>query len=193
MRLYVRMLFRESQRSVSFPQAGPGVEDGILTAPVSAIDHLEIQTERPGGPASPPPARSPAFQHAETAFRRAALFYALGGSVHAATSARLTLLVWNLLPPVHTIAVDNVRLLCGRVLVVVFHHDDRARSVLGPHRRLRGLLILGVRRHASSNELATAARGRSSTSLYRRRTDAEERGSSTTFVRQLGNGAIGYR
>ena len=143
MRLYVRMLFRESQRSASFPQAGPGVEDGTLMPPVSAIDQLEIQTERPGGPASPPPARSPAFQHAETAFCHAALFYALGGSVHAATSAGLLFLFG-----IYSLPSTPSRLTMLGCYAAVFWSWSFITMIalalfLGPDRRLRGLLILG--------------------------------------------------
>jgi hypothetical protein len=90
MRLYMRTIFRESQRSASLPHAGSGVEDGARPPRLLAIGPLDIQTERPGG--SPPPVQSLTFQHAETAFRRAACFYALGGSIHAATSASLLFL-----------------------------------------------------------------------------------------------------
>src|SRR5215475_9781729 len=72
MRLYLRRIFREGQRSVSLSQAGPGVEDGTRPPLLLAIGRLVIQTEKPGRSASPPPAQSPTFQHAETALRRAA-------------------------------------------------------------------------------------------------------------------------
>jgi hypothetical protein len=87
MRLYVRTIFRESQRSGSLPQGGPGVEDGTGPPQPPPIGRLEIETEKPSGSRSLAPPRSPTFQHAKTAFRRAACFYALGGFVAAATSA----------------------------------------------------------------------------------------------------------
>jgi hypothetical protein len=92
MRLYVRTIFRESQRSGSLPQGGPGVEDGTGPPQPPPIGRLEIETEKPSGSRSLAPPRSPTFQHAKTAFRRAACFYALGGFVAAATSAGLLFL-----------------------------------------------------------------------------------------------------
>src|SRR5215471_11713288 len=173
MRFYVQTIFRESQRSASLRQAGPGGENDTRP-PLSAIGPLDIQTEKPGEPTSPPHVRSSTFQHAETAFRRVARIYALGGSVH-------------------TIAVDNVGVLCCRLLVVVFLHDGRARPVLGPGPPPPCAPYLGVRGHASSNGRATAACRRSCASLRRRRNDGEGRGSPPTFVRQRGDGAASYR
>jgi hypothetical protein len=92
MRLYVRSIFRESQRGMLLPQDGLGAVESHEPPPLSPTGSLEIQTERPGGPASQHPAQSPTFEHAGTAFRRAAHFYALGGSVHAATSVGLLFL-----------------------------------------------------------------------------------------------------
>jgi len=73
MLLYVRAVDPKSKPDKAIPQPGPVAEG------------LEIQTEKPGRPRTLPPLRSPTFQHAKTAFRRAACFYTLGGSVAAAT------------------------------------------------------------------------------------------------------------
>lgn len=142
MHLYLRRISREGQRSVSRPQAGPGVEDGTRP-PLPVIGPLEIQTERPGGPASPPPARSPTFQHAKTAFRRAARFYALGGSVHAATSAALLFLFGH-----YSLPSTPSRLTVLACYVAVFWSWSFITMIAlalfwGPDRRRRGLLILG--------------------------------------------------
>jgi len=143
MRLYVRTIFRESQRSASLPQAGPGLEDDTRPPPLSAIGPLEIQTERPSGPASPPPAQSPTFQHAETAFHRAARFYALGGSVHAATSTGLLFLFGS-----YSLPSTPSRLTILACYAAVFWSWSFITMVAlalfwGPDRRLRRFLILG--------------------------------------------------
>ncbi len=143
MRLYVRTVFRESQRSASLPQAGSGVEDGARPPLLSALGPLEIQTEKPGGPAGPPPARSPTFQHAETALHRAARFYALGGSIHAATSVGLLFLFG-----IYSLPSISSRLTTLACYAAVFWSWSFITMIalalfLGPDRRLRGLLILG--------------------------------------------------
>jgi len=88
MYLYMRAVFRESQRRASALDAGPGVDDGE-SQPRPPMASLEINTERPGASAGSPPARSATIQHAERAFRRAAGVYLLAGSVHVATSVAL--------------------------------------------------------------------------------------------------------
>jgi hypothetical protein len=142
MRLYLRTIFRESQRRASLPQASPRVEDGTRPPHLSVIGPLEIQTERPGGPASPPPARSPTFQHAESAFLRAAGFYALGGSIHAATSACLLFLFG-----IYSLPATPSRVTVWACYAAVFWSWSFITMVAlalfcGPDRRLRGLLIL---------------------------------------------------
>ncbi len=143
MRLYVRTIFRESQRGASLPQAGPGVTDGIRPSLLSAIGPLEIQTERLGGPASPPSARSPSFQHAETAFHRAARIYALGGSVSAATSVSLLFVfgIYNLPSTTSRLTL----LTCYASLFWAWSSITMVVLALfwGPDRRLRALLVLG--------------------------------------------------
>ena len=143
MRLYLRTIFRESQRSASLPQASPRVEDATRPPRLSVIGPLEFQTERPGGPASPPPARSPTFQHAESAFLRAAGFYALGGSVHAATSVCLLFLFG-----IYSLPYTPSRVTVLACYAAVFWSWSFITMVAlalfwGPDRRLRGLLILG--------------------------------------------------
>lgn|SRR5262245_13039410 len=143
MRLYMRAVFRESQRSASLPQAGPGVEDGPRPPLLPAIGPLEIQTEKPDGLTSPSPARSSNFQHAETAFRRAARVYALGGSVHAATSVGLLFLFG-----IYSLPSIPSRLTTLACYAAVFWSWSFITMIalalfLGPDRRLRGLLIVG--------------------------------------------------
>jgi hypothetical protein len=142
MRLYVRTIFRESQRSASLPPVGPGVEDSLRSPLLSAIGPLEIQTEKPGRD-SPPPARSSTFQHAETAFRQAACVYALGGSVHAATSVGLLFLFGF-----YSFPSTPSRLTMMACYAAVFWSWSFITMITlslfwGPDRRLRGLLILG--------------------------------------------------
>jgi hypothetical protein len=140
MRLYTRTVFRESQRGASLPQAVSVVEEGML---LSAIGPLEIQTERPGGIASSTPAKSPTFQHAETAFRCAAFLYALGGSVNAATSAGLLFLFGNY--PLPSTLSPLTKLACYAAVFWSWSFITVVALALfwGPDRRLRGLLIFG--------------------------------------------------
>ena len=87
---------------------------------------------------------SPTFQHAENAFRRAACVYALGGCVHAATSAGL-LFLFGIYSLPYTLAVNNDGVLYRRVLVVVFDHSVALALFWGPDRRFRGAPHLGIR------------------------------------------------
>ena len=143
MRLYMRTVFRESQRSASPSQPGPDAEDGTRRPLLQATDLLEIQTERPGRTASSTPSQSPTFQHAETAFRRAARFYALGGCVHAATSVGLLFLfgIYSL-PSTHSLLT---MMSCYVAIFWSWSFTNMIALALfwGPDRRVRGLLILG--------------------------------------------------
>lgn len=143
MRLYLRTIFRESQRSTSLSQTSPGVKGGTWPPPQPAIGSLEIQTERPSEPTHPPFPRSSTFQHAEIAFRRAARVYALGGSVNTATSVCLLFLFG-----VYLLPFTPSRLIMLACYAAVFWGWSfvtmiALRLFLGPDRRLRGLLVLG--------------------------------------------------
>src|SRR4030095_7076747 len=88
------------------------------------------------------PPRSPTFQHAETAFRCAACFYALGGFVAAATSAGLLFLFGVSFDP-----STPARLTVSAYYAAVFWSWSFFTIVAlalfcGPDRRLRGFLFL---------------------------------------------------
>jgi hypothetical protein len=143
MRLYMRAVFRESQRSAFPLQPGPDPEDGVARTPLSATDFLEIQTERPDRAASANGSLSPSFQHAETAFRRAAGVYALGGCVHAATCVGLLFLFG-----IYSLPTTYSRMTVTACYIGVFWAwslNTLFALVLfwGPDRRFRLLLILG--------------------------------------------------
>ena len=143
MRWYVRALFRESQRSASLPEAGDGVGAAFLRPGIPTSRPLEIRNETPRGSASAPPARSPAFRHAQTAFRRAALFYALAGCAYAATSTGLLFLFGA-----YGLPSTPSRLTMLASYAAVFWSWSSITVValalfFGPHRRVRWLLILG--------------------------------------------------
>jgi hypothetical protein len=143
MLLYVRAVDPKSKPDKAIPQPGPVVEGGtppLLQLPT--IGPLEIQTEKPGGPRRLPPPRSPTFQHAKTAFRRAACFYTLGGSVAAATSAALLFLFG-----IYSVPSTLSRLTLSACYAGVFWSWSFFTIVAlalfcGPDRHLRGLLLL---------------------------------------------------
>ena len=142
MRLYVRAVYRESQRRALISQPGPGVEEGTPPPQPPTIGPLQIQTEEPGGPRSQAPPRSPTFQHAKTAFRCAACFYALGGFVAAATSAGLLFLFG-----IYSVPSTPSRLTLSACYAGVFWSWSFFTIVAlalfcGPDRRLRGFLFL---------------------------------------------------
>jgi hypothetical protein len=74
MRLYVRATFRESQRSALLPQGGPGVEDSTLPPQPPTTGRLEIEAEKPGGPRSLAPPRSPTFSGCQNRFLSCSMF-----------------------------------------------------------------------------------------------------------------------
>jgi hypothetical protein len=142
MRLYMRSLFRESQRSASLSHADPGLEETRQPL-LSAIRPLEIQTEKPGRPVSLPVVRSPTFQHAETAFRRAARVHVLGGSMHIAVSVGLLFLFG-----IFSVPSTPSRLTIFACYAAGFWSWSvitMAALALfwGPERRFRALLVLG--------------------------------------------------
>jgi hypothetical protein len=142
MRLYTRTISRESLRSASSPQPDPDAEDGVRREPLSAAHQLEIQVERPGGTAGGSRSLSPNFQHAESAFRRAACVYALGGGVHAATSVCLLFVLG-----IYSLPITQSRLTMMACYIAVFWSWSLTTMFAlalfrGPDRRFRALLIL---------------------------------------------------
>jgi hypothetical protein len=141
MRLYVRSVFRESQRSAPLSQPGRTV-DSTRPALLPAMGPLELHTERPSESPRPAPARSPTFQHAEAAFPRAVRAYALAGSVHAATSVSLLFLFGFYSFP----SPPSRLTLLGCHAAVFWSWSFITMIALalfwGPDRRIRGLLIL---------------------------------------------------
>jgi hypothetical protein len=141
MRLYVRSVFRESQRSGSLARGDRGTEEGARP-PLRSSGPLEIHVEKPGGSARNLVRRSPAFQHADTGFRRAAVFYALGGSIHSAASVGLLLLF-----DVYSLPSSPSRLTTVVCAAAIFWSWSFITLITlcifcGPDRRLRGLLVL---------------------------------------------------
>jgi hypothetical protein len=139
MRFYLRAIFRESLRSASPARTDlrAGEDRGPALRP--SVGHLEIQVERPQRTARPTTAiRSPTFQHAATAFRRAASVYLLGGSIHAATSVAL---LSALSPP--SFASGSALLACyaGRFWAWSFFTLIMLALFCGPDRRIRRFLI----------------------------------------------------
>jgi hypothetical protein len=66
MLVYVRAVDPKSKPGKKKPQPGPVVQGGTPPLVQLPTGSLEIQTEKPGGPRSLPPPRSPTFQHAKT-------------------------------------------------------------------------------------------------------------------------------
>ena len=141
MYLYMRTVFRESQRGVS-PMRSPGVDAGPQPMwPV--IPLLEISTEKPGSSARSPALRSPTFRHAETAFRKAAGVYVVSGSVHVATSVALLFLFGFLSTP--STPSRLIVLVCYAAVFWSWSVTTMVALALfwGPDRRLRGRLVFG--------------------------------------------------
>jgi len=136
------MVLRESQRGAS-AQAGPAAEEGSRAALLPAIRPLEIQTEKPVTAPRPPPPQSSTFKHAESALRRAARFYALGGSVHAATSAGLLFLFGMYTPPSSASRLTVLACYAATFWSWSFFTMIALALFCGPDRRLRWLLISG--------------------------------------------------
>jgi hypothetical protein len=142
MRRYVLAVYRESWRLAPIPQPGRGAEDGTPQPKPTTIGSLEIQTEKPGGPRSLAPPQSPTFQHAKTAFRRSACFYALGGSVAAATSAGLLFVFGTYSVPSTPSRLTLLACYAGVFWSWSFFTIVALALFCGPDRRLRGLLFL---------------------------------------------------
>ena len=143
MRFYTRTIFRESQRSASPSQSDPDTEDGVRRTPLPATELLEIQIERPERTAGALRSLSPNFQDAESAFRRAACVYALGGCVHAATCVCLLFVLGIYsLPTTHaplTKTACYIGVFWSWSLTTLF----ALALFWGPDRRFRALLVLG--------------------------------------------------
>ena len=143
MYLYMRTVFRESQRRGSPLNVGTGVDAGEPEPRLPAIPPLQIGTERPDPSGGSPAARSPTFEHAEGAFRKAAGVYVLAGSVHVAASVALLFLFRVLSIP--STSSRAIVLVC---YAAVFWSWSVATMVAlalfwGPDRRLRGRLVCG--------------------------------------------------
>jgi hypothetical protein len=89
-----------------------------------------------------PPPRSPTFQHAKTAFRRAACIYTVGGSVAAATSAALLFLFESYSVPSTTSPLTLSACYAGMFWSWSFFTVVALALFCGPDRPLRGLLLL---------------------------------------------------
>ena len=142
MRLYMRRIFRESQRGGSLTQPDSrGTETRQTLA--SAIGPLEINTDRPSSRGRPSAARSSTFRHAETAFLRAARVYVLAGSVHIAASVALLFLFRNFSAPSTPSPLTIAACYAG----VFWSWSVITLAALGlfwgPERRFRALLVLG--------------------------------------------------
>ena len=193
MRFYTRTIFRESQRSASPSQSDPDTEDGVRRTPLPATELLEIQIERPERTAGALRSLSPNFQDAESAFRRAACVYALGGCVHAATCVCLLFVLGIYsLPTTHaplTKTACYIGVFWSWSLTTLF----ALALFWGPDRRFRALLILGYAGMLPVNGRVSATCGNSGASLYRRRSDAVQgRGTFSAFVRQRCDGAARF-
>ena len=143
MYLYMRTVFRETQRRGSPVNAGTEVDAGEREPPLPMIPPLEIGTEMPVPRGGSRAARSPTFEHAESAFRKAAGVYVLAGSVHVVTSVALLFLFRAL-----SIPSTSSRLIVLAAYAAVFWSWSATTMVAlalfwGPDRRLRWRLVCG--------------------------------------------------
>ena len=143
MYLYMRTVFRESQRRGSPLNAGTGVDAGEPEPRLPAIPPLQIGIERPDPSGGSSAARSPTFEHAEGAFRKAAGVYVLAGSVHVAASVALLFLFRALSIP--STPSRAIVLVCYAAVFWSWSVTTMVALALfwGPDRRLRGRLVWG--------------------------------------------------
>jgi hypothetical protein len=87
MRLYMRTITRESQRTATAARIDLDAQR-LERPPSAAVPALDIGVETFASDAHAPP-RSRTFRHAQQAFRRAAACYVLAGAAHAAVSTVL--------------------------------------------------------------------------------------------------------
>ena len=143
MRVYLRKIFRESQRPspVTDPtlvgRGGSTKQDPPYGAEV-ASHAPEIVVERPEQTARPRRARSQTFRHAGASFHRAAFIYLLGGSIHAATSVAL---LSTLSPPPFESWSTLLACYAGRFWAWSFFTMITLALFYGPDRRVRRFLV----------------------------------------------------
>jgi hypothetical protein len=137
MRFYLRAIFRESQRSTSPVKNDARVSDGDGPALRPSSGHLDIQVERPQAGAAGP-IRSPTFEHAAVAFRRAAGVYLVGGSIHVATSVAL---LAGLSAPSFASRFTLLNWYAGRFWAWSFFTLIALALFYGPDRRTRAFLV----------------------------------------------------
>ena len=155
MRVYLRKIFRESQRPslADVPLSGRGGStqqgppyggDGASTEQDSpytvevAGPAPEIVVERPEKTSRARRARSPTFHHAGASFHRAAFIYLLGGSIHAATSV---VLLSTLSPSPFESWSTLLACYAGRYWAWSFFTMITLALFYGPDRRVRGFLV----------------------------------------------------
>src|SRR5262245_22186022 len=156
MRMYLRKIFRESQRPSPvtepslFERGGSTKQDppyggrggstkrDLPYGVEGAGQAPEIVVERPEKTARARRARSPTFQHAGASFHRAAFIYFLGGSIHAATSVAL---LSTLSPPPFEPWSTLLACYAGRFWAWSFFTMITLALFCGPDRRVRGCLV----------------------------------------------------
>ena len=141
MLLYVQAVRRESGRPAQVTRPAPGGEKGAPRSRSTTIGSVEIQTESPDGARRPGPPQSVTFHHANTAFRRSACFYALGGSVVAATTTGLLFLFGIYSVPSTPSRLTLLACYGGVFWSWSFFTVVALALFCGPDRRLRGLLF----------------------------------------------------
>ena len=144
MYLYMRTVFQESQRLGSSVSVGGAGVDAVEPEPrLPLLPPLQIGTERPDPSGGSPAARSPTFEHAQSAFRKAAGVYVLAGSVHVVASVALLFLFRFLSIP--STSSRAIVLACHAAVFWSWSVTTLVALALfwGPDRRLRARLILG--------------------------------------------------
>ncbi len=141
MRLYTRAITRESRRSAAPPQPELRVPERRERASPAA-GPLELCVETPERAAFSSP-RSPTFQHARKAFRRAAWCYALAGSLHAASSTALLFRFGFYATPVTSSPLTLFACYAGIFWGWFFVTVVALALFVGPQRGLRMIFIAG--------------------------------------------------
>ena len=139
MRLYMRTIMRESQRSATTTRIDLATQR-LERSPSAAVPELDIGVETLERDVQAPP-RSHTFQHAHRAFRRAAACYVSAGAVHAVVSTALLFVFGFYARPAATSALTLLACYAAVFWAWFFTTILAIALFYGPDRRFRLTLV----------------------------------------------------